>query len=98
MNLGKIISSEHFLQQWTQETNRYRMQHLERNPHLPTNSKFLCSVDIIKDEIYLFPALIMLMGHENKKRVEEYWTKDSLIKIPLFSQLTACNRCKAILQ
>ena len=75
------------------ETNNYQHQNTT-----PTVEKTAAWHDTTVEELYVSFATTMLMGLNQKNRVEDYWSTDKLIATPIFGELFARDRYLSILR
>ena len=74
-----------------QETNKYYA--FSRGPSiLSPFSRLLQWKDTNVAEMYVFLAVMMLMTFGKKFSLDEYWSKDPLITMPIFSKIMSSNR------
>ena len=52
--------------------------------------------DVSKDDIWIYIAIIILMGITSKPQIHMYWSTDSIIAIPIFSRLMRRDRFEQI--
>lgn len=63
------------------ETNRYFHQHCETQDVAGPSAK---AEDIKFEEIFKFLALIIQMGHDQRDRLKDYWSKDEQYYTPFY--------------
>ncbi len=66
------------------ETNAFYVYEKQRLGASSTFSRITRWVETNVAEMYVFFGLIMLMAHNIKKRIVDYWSTDSLIETPAF--------------
>jgi len=75
------------------ETNRYEQQHPSRHYTHARNW-----TDVTTDELRVFFALMMLMGHIQKPSLSSYWSTDDMMNTPFFHQTMPRDRYVHILR
>ena len=65
------------------ETNKY-YKYLCANVEVQAKSKMYKWKDTTCEEMYVFLAMFMFMGHKIKHEIEMYWSTDKLISTPIF--------------
>lgn len=76
-----------------EQTNLYQ----EQNPE-PFRKNMKPWVPINENELWIFMALSINMGHVVKGQLKDYWSKDPLLYTPLFSEKLSRNRYLQILR
>ena len=62
-----------------------------------THSARLSWTDVEPKEMYVFLAIVLLMGVTSKSSVKKYWGIDPLVNTPIFGKLMSRNRFTAIM-
>ena len=89
--LGLFLDEE-FYEYLTTQTNLYAAQYLQTNPNLPPHSRFQKWKDVSVTEMKQFIALYFLTGIIRKPEVNQYWSKNPLLKTPFFNNVMPHNR------
>jgi len=74
------------------ETNCYYHQFLENSDNGPSPES-----EVTQEEMFVFLALRLQMGHTVQGRLEDYWTKMEQLCTPFYGQTMACARYHHIL-
>lgn len=83
----KLFIGDDFFEYVTAESNLYRKQ-----CNYEAKGKMKKWVDITPEELKKFFGLVILMGQVKKHAREEYWSTDSIISTPIFSETMSRNR------
>ena len=89
----QLFFDEITIQRIADETNRYYLQNPMNERQHMSNWHNVNSV-----EVYAFLAITMLTGLIDKNRIRDYWSTDSLLATPIFSQYFTRNRYQDILR
>ena len=81
------------MQKIVEETNNYQQQNAA-----PNVEKTAAWYNTNVEELYLFFAIAVLMGLNQKNRIKDYCSMDKLITIPIFGELFTRNRYLSILR
>ncbi|XP_042897985.1 piggyBac transposable element-derived protein 4-like [Parasteatoda tepidariorum] len=92
-----LFISKELLQLISKETNRYYNNQL--NFHSEKDKGWYSSewYETNADELKIFFALILLMGHIEKDCLKDYWSTDELIATPIFGKSMPRDRFLQIL-
>ncbi|KAG8239803.1 hypothetical protein J437_LFUL019419 [Ladona fulva] len=93
----KIFVSTELVSLISKETNRFYQFTMDRSAE-----RILTSLQAWKDttneEMYRFLAITMLMPRTRKLALHEYWSRDALLKTPIFGELMSRDRYLTILR
>ncbi|KAK4309138.1 hypothetical protein Pmani_000613 [Petrolisthes manimaculis] len=79
------------------ETNRYAQQYLRGNVMTP-RCRLANWTDTTRDEMYLFFCIMLLMSHNKKNRINDYWSKDEVYEQKIFGKLMSRDRFLQLLR
>lgn len=96
---AKFFGDE-FMEIITDQSNLYKGQkihELRKSKKLKPYSRILRCDDVIVNEIYVFHALVILMGIIKKPSIEMYWSGVNVIETPIFTTCMTLVRFQSIL-
>lgn len=79
------------------ETNNF-YKYVCEHTNVKENSRLVSWKDTNIEELWRFFGLTMLMPRSKKLQISEYWSKDSLLKTPIFGEMMARDRYLIILR
>ncbi|XP_041102644.1 piggyBac transposable element-derived protein 4-like [Polyodon spathula] len=71
---------------------KWRNEYVCRETQVGVSSKLRKWVDTMMSEMYIFLAIVLLMGLIKKKSLKEYWSTDPVMATPFFSTLFSLDR------
>ncbi|XP_046400817.1 piggyBac transposable element-derived protein 4-like [Ischnura elegans] len=93
----EIFFSDPLIELITQETNKFYKSTLD-DACEAVKARLDGWKDVTKEEMYCFLAITLLMTRTKKLAICEYWSKDSLIRTPIFGDLMPRDRYLMILR
>lgn len=97
LDFFQLFFPENIMQEIANETNKYYIFLTQKNPPTP-NSRLKQWVDTTAKELYIFFAITMLMVRAKKLAISDYWSTDSLIATPQFSEYMSRDRYLLLLR
>lgn len=81
------------------ECNRYYNYVVENMPHiLQSHSRIKQWKDTDYEELFCFLAVCLLMARVKKLKLSEYWSKDALLRTPVFGEVMSRDRFLLLLR
>lgn len=100
IEIFKIFCDENFMEMICAATNIYaknKADVMKKSNKLKKKSRILQFTSVNSDELYLFHALIILMGIIKKPSLSMYWTTDPTLETPFYSKCMHYDRFRMIL-
>lgn len=91
------ILTDSFIEKVVEETNVYAVE-VFLSEKTKEKSRVIAWKETTSDELLIFLGLLLHMGHIRLNRLQDYWKKDPLFNIPVFSQNMSRNRFLLILR
>ena len=95
----KLYITEDIIDHIVTQTNLYAHQYIDREQHnLRPHSLVKQWKPTDRQEMITFLAMLILMGIMHKSRISMYWSTDTLVSTPIFSQLMGRDRFLLLLR
>lgn len=97
LDIFKMIFDEHLVQHIVEETNKF-FHFIMKNKVLKQHSKLKKWKETSVNEMYTFFALTLLMAHQKKNNIKDYWSTSPLLLSPIFGKMMSQDRYLIILR
>ena len=95
----KLYITDEIIDEVVTQTNLYARQYLEKEKdNLKPNSTAHQWKPTDMAEMLIFLGLLMLMGIVHKPRMTMYWSRDNIMKTPIFNQVMRSDRFLLLLR
>jgi len=97
LDIFKMIFDEHLVQHIVEETNKF-FHFIIKNKVLQQHCKLKKWKETSVNEMYTFLALTLLIAHQKKNNIKDYWSTSPLLLTPIFGKTMSQDRYLIILR